>query len=120
MKLALLVLGTVAIAAPSVAAPATANGEMLFRQRCQVCHSVAATGAVGMGPNLKAVVGRKAGATMFAYSSALKQSKLVWTAATLDRFLTAPTQMVPGTRMVISVPDPAQRAAVIQYLISAR
>jgi cytochrome c len=47
---------------------------------------------------------------------ALTQSKLTWTPATLDRFLSAPTLLVPGTRMVISLPDPAQRAAVIQYL----
>jgi cytochrome c len=102
------------------AAPA-ANGETIFRQRCQICHSVAATGAAGVGPNLKGVIGRKAAASPgFNYSPALKQSNLIWTQPNLDRFLVAPTKVVPGTRMVMALTDPAQRAAVLQYLMRLR
>jgi cytochrome c len=119
LRMSLFIPLAATLAVPTYAAPA-ANGEALFRQRCQICHSIAAAGSAGMGPNLNAVVGRKAAATAFAYSPALKVSKLVWTAATLDRFLSAPAKMVPGTRMVISLTDPAQRAAVIKYLASVR
>jgi cytochrome c len=113
-------LGAVTIAFPSLAATPALSGEALFRQRCQICHSVAATPSAGVGPNLKAVVGRAAAASSFNYSSALKKSKLVWTPANLDQYLSGPTKMVPGTRMVIALADKTQRAAVIKYLSSAR
>jgi cytochrome c len=70
-----------------------------------------------MGPNLNKLFGRKAGtAPGFAYSPALKASGIVWDAKTLDAYLAAPTKVVPGTRMVVKVPDPARRAALITYL----
>jgi cytochrome c len=62
------------------------------------------------------VVGRHAGATGFNYSPALKSAKLVWDRATIDRFLAGPSKVVPGTRMVIFIPDPQQRAAIVDYL----
>ncbi|OYU00804.1 MAG: cytochrome C [Sphingomonadaceae bacterium PASS1] len=102
---------------PLLAAPPAANGETLFRQRCQVCHSVDVTKPAGVGPNLRGVVGRKAAAvTSFNYSTAMKQSNITWTQANLDRYLAAPTKIVPGTRMVIAVSDATQRAAIIKYL----
>jgi cytochrome c len=101
---------------PLLAAPPAANGETLFRQRCQVCHSVVPAKPAGVGPNLRGVVGRKAAAATFNYSTAMKQSKITWTQANLDRYLAAPTKTVPGTRMVTAVNDAAQRAAIIKYL----
>lgn len=105
-----------ASALPSLAAPAPANGETLFRQKCQACHSVVAAKPAGVGPNLRGVVGRKAAATAFNYSTALKQSKITWNQENLERYLAAPPKMVPGTRMVISVTDASQRAVLIKYL----
>jgi cytochrome c len=101
---------------PLLAAPPAANGETLFRQRCQVCHSVDVTKPAGVGPNLRGVVGRKAATATFNYSAAMKQSNITWTQANLDRYLAAPTKIVPGTRMVIAVSDATQRAAIIKYL----
>lgn len=70
-----------------------------------------------MGPNLHGLFGRKAGAVAgFNYSPALKASGIVWDATALDRYLAAPTEAVPGTRMVVRVTDPARRAALIAYL----
>jgi cytochrome c len=40
----------------------------------------------------------------------------VWNRGNLDRFLSGPSKLVPGTRMAILVPDPQQRAAIIDYL----
>jgi cytochrome c len=62
------------------------------------------------------VIGRKAASTQFNYSVALKVSGLTWTSSNLDRYLTSPMRMVPGTRMVVAVSDPAQRSALIGYL----
>lgn len=104
----------------AIGAPGGPNGEMLFRQRCSMCHSAVASRHVPLGPNLAGVVGRKAGSTNFAYSPQLKQSGLTWNRANLDRYLTAPARMVPGTKMAVAVPNAAERAALIDFLARAR
>ncbi len=118
-----LLLAGIAIGLPAAApaqAQAAPNGETLFRQRCASCHSVTPGKTSPLAPNLIGVVGRKAASGTFAYSPALKASNLTWNRANLDRFLAAPARMVPGTRMVIALPDPAQRAAVLNYLATRR
>ncbi len=108
-----LAMATALPAAPAAPGP---DGAALFRQRCAGCHSVAPGAGAMVGPNLAGVVGRKAASAKFTYSPALKASKLVWNRATLDRFLTAPMKLVPGTRMVVSVSDARQRAAILDFL----
>lgn len=105
-----------------MAANAGDAGETLFNQRCKVCHVTTPGGAPGpLAPNLRGVVGRKSASTAFKmYSPALKGSGLTWTAANLDKFLTAPAKLVPGTRMVIAVSDPAQREALITWLATQK
>lgn len=98
------------------AAGAKPDGAALFRQRCASCHTVAPGQRPVLGPSLAGVVGRKAGSTAFNYSAALKASNLTWTRANLDRFIAAPMRTVPGTRMVISITDAQQRAAILDYL----
>jgi cytochrome c len=120
-----LALGVPVIAASAMLmvspAPAqNANGQTAFNQRCKACHMVTAGGASSVGPNLRGVVGRKAGLMKYAYSSAMKNSKLVWTKSVLDKYLAAPSKAVPGTKMVVSVSDAAQRKAIIDYLASQR
>jgi cytochrome c len=105
-----------AAAAPAAAGATGPDGGTLFRQRCQGCHSVTPGQSSPLAPNLAGVVGRHAGATGFAYSPALKASNLVWTRDTIDRFLSGPSKLVPGTRMAIFVPDPQQRAAIVDFL----
>jgi glucose/arabinose dehydrogenase/cytochrome c2 len=89
-------------------------GRHLFDQRCAVCHGTG--GRAAQGPGLGGVVGRKAAATHFGYSRALRESNLTWDRTTLDRFLTAPAALVPGTTMPIAIPDDGQRRAVVDYL----
>lgn len=87
---------------------------------CLACHTVE-RGRNGSGPSLVGMMGRKAGSLPgFPYSPALATSGIVWTPETLDRWLAGPIRMVPGTRMVMPVPDPAQRKAVIDYLATLR
>ena len=104
-------------AAPlATAQAAKTSGEQAFTM-CVACHSRDAGGPQRMGPNLHDVVGRKAGSNPgFNYSPALKASNITWDAAQLDAYLAAPAKHVPGTRMVIAVPDPARRQALIEYL----
>jgi cytochrome c len=113
MKTLFLLPALAAIIATTPALAQAADGGMLFKQRCQMCHG---TTPSALAPGLTGVVGRKAGSATFNYSPALKASKIVWTRDTLDKYLAGPTKLVPGTRMVISVPDAAQRAAIVGHL----
>ncbi len=107
-----------AAAAPSAAPSAGAAGAApaAFAQ-CQVCHSTEA-GKVLVGPSLAGVVGRKAGSVSgFAYSDGVKNLGVTWDETSLDKWLTNPAAMAPGTKMTFpGFTDPAQRKAVIDYL----
>jgi glucose/arabinose dehydrogenase/cytochrome c2 len=106
-------------AAPAFAADAGA-GKSLFRERCSVCHTAESGDNGGaQGPSLIGVIGRAAaGAPQFSYTAALRDSKLTWDAATLQGFLAAPTDVVPGTSMLIAVPAGTERDNLIAYFQS--
>ena len=113
-----LMVGIAVFAVPS-GAQSTPAGAQAFGM-CAACHTVAKGGRNGIGPNLSGLIGRRAGSVPgFSYSAAMKSSGLTWDAKTLDTFLAAPTKKVPGTKMPISVSDPAKRAAIIAYLTTA-
>lgn len=107
-----------ALAAGTAAAPAdVAAGERVYA-RCQACHALAYDRT---GPRHCGLIGRRAGSVPgFAYSDAMKKSRIVWSAATLDRFLANPTAAVPGTTMgYAGVTDAKERADLIAYLAGA-
>lgn len=111
MRALIALAGVLLAAAPALAQE---SGEDLFADRCGMCH--VAEGK-GQGPNLKGVVGRKAGTVPdFAYTAALKNSGIIWTAENIDRFISNPAALVPGTAMPIRVNDAAERTAIISYL----
>lgn len=87
---------------------------------CGACHPTSADGASAIGPNLRNVVGRRAGTLAgFSFSKAMASSGIVWTREALDAFLTDVQQKVPGTLMTLpGIPDSDDRAAVIAYLES--
>jgi cytochrome c len=117
-----LLAGIAALGAtvPSAAAPPknpAVAGKMIF-MRCAACHAVSAAAPRKVGPHLQGIVGRKSGSVEgFSYSPAMKAASLRWDEATLDRWLTRPASVVPGTAMVFAgLPDAADRKAVIAYL----
>jgi cytochrome c len=107
-----------ALAAGSLAAATTLTGDPIrgksLYQGCAACHSVDEN---DLGPRHRGVVGRPAGSIAdYNYSAALKSSGLTWDAATLDRWLTNPSDLVPGTKMFFKIDDAQSRADVIAYL----
>ena len=71
-----------------------------------------------IGPSLFGVVGRPAGKVPgFRYSAANQATDIVWTPEVLDKYLTAPKAVVPGTTMLYAgLKDDAKRADLIAYL----
>jgi cytochrome c len=110
-------VAALAVIAAAASTPALAqDGSKTFNMRCKTCHGVDGAGTK-MGPSLKGVYGAKmAGRPGFNYSPALKAKGEVWKDAQLDGFLSGPQKFVPGTKMMVSVPSPADRAALIAHL----
>jgi cytochrome c len=114
-------IGAAALAFAWSASPADAGdakeGAAIY-ERCLGCHSLAADRT---GPRHCGLFGRRAGTvTGFAYSDAMRSSKLVWSARTLDRFLAAPLAVMPGTSMgYAGITNPRERADLIAYLDQA-
>lgn len=102
------------VAAAVQAAPDAVHGEQVY-VRCLACHALAYD---RVGPHHCGLFGRLAGSVPgFAYSPAMKKSRIVWNEKTLDQFLKSPMKMVPGTAMTYDgVPDPKDRADLIAYL----
>lgn len=112
-------LASAAVTAPAWSADAAA-GKTIFKQQCSLCHTAEPGDNGGaQGPDLTGVFGRKAASNpRFSYTPAMKNSGLTWDAATLDRFLAAPTTVVPGSSMVIPVAKATDRANVVAYFQS--
>ena len=93
------------------------NGESKFAV-CKSCHTLNPGGPDMTGPNLSGVFGRKVATKEgFKFSDPLKAQSFTWDAAQLDKWLTDPKAMVPGTKMTFpGFKDPKDRIDVIGYL----
>ena len=116
-----LALAVAAACCLLIALPANAQnaeaGQKAFKQQCGLCHDTAA-GKNRVGPSLFGVVGRKSGSVEgFHYSDANKNSGLTWDQATLDKYLTDPRGVVPGTTMTYAgVKNDETRKDIVAYL----
>lgn len=113
-----------ATTAPSPAAPTPADlaaGQRTFAL-CASCHQIGGNAGAAFGPQLTGIVGRPAGSTRdFAYSPAMKASRIVWTEQNLAAFLRDPGKVVPGTKMRFwGLSDEQQIARLIAYMKSVR
>jgi cytochrome c len=90
------------------------SGKELFEKRCGGCHALDRDKE---GPRLGGVYGRPAASvTSFEYSAGLRQSKITWSAETLDKWLTDPEKLVPDNDMTFHVESPSERREIISYL----
>jgi cytochrome c len=101
---------------PGLAAGDPAAGKRFFALHCGACHATE-PGVNKIGPSLAGIVGRKSGsAPGFNYSPALKAANITWDEQTLDKWLQNPMGDVHGSRMVLIVPNAADRQMVVGYL----
>jgi cytochrome c len=115
----LIALAMLAAAAAPASAGDPAAGQKVFA-KCKACHEVAsATNKVG--PTLKGMFGRTAGTVEgFAYSTAMKDSGIVWDEAALKPYLADPKAAIPGTKMAFAgLKKPEDIDNVIAYLLEA-
>jgi cytochrome c len=100
-----------------------AEDRKLFETTCTPCHNYDKGGEpdmYGLTLNLYGVVGRKSASVAgFQYSEDLRKSDIVWDEAIIDKFITAPKKLFPGTRMELpGVEDVKTRTGIIRYLRS--
>ena len=94
------------------------EGARLFK-KCVACHDLETLASGKPGPSFKGLFGRAAGSLpAFDYSSALANSGVVWTEATLDALLAdGPDDYLPGSRMPLQrINDRDERRTLIAYL----
>ena len=96
-----------------------AKGEAIFK-KCIACHTIAAGGANGIGPNLYATLGKPlASHAGFAYSDALKTKGGAWAWENMSEWLANPKKYAPGNKMTFAgLGNPEERAAVLLYINS--
>lgn len=85
--------------------------------KCSACHSLQADQHM-MGPSLYQIIGGTAGSAKgFRYSASMRDSSIVWTISNLDRFLTSPTEFLPGNSMPFGgLRNATDRAALLCLL----
>jgi cytochrome c len=94
-----------------------AKGADVFK-KCSACHTIAPGGAVGIGPNLYATLGKPvAGHAGFSYSAALKGVGGTWDFEKMNAWLKSPRKFADGTKMTFAgLSKGEDRANVIAYL----
>lgn len=104
---------------PLIAAASVEEGAAAFK-KCASCHTAEAGGANKTGPNLHNIVGAEiAGHAGFKTSESLNAIGGTWTYEKLDDYLENPKRLAPkGSMSFVGLKKPAERAAVIKYLIS--
>ena len=92
----------------------SADGKRVFK-KCVSCHSLTKN---KMGPALGNIFGKKAGSVKgYRYSKAMRNSDIIWTDCSLDKFLLKPRKYIKGTKKrFFGLRKKDQREAVIKYL----
>lgn len=96
-----------------------AAGKKVFN-KCRACHVVDEE-KNRIGPTLHGVIGRPAGTVEgFKYSSAMKDSGIVWDETTIAEYVADPKAYVPGNKMMFAgLKDQEDIANLLAYLEEA-
>jgi cytochrome c len=117
LGLLIVALSAEMLLASPAGAQSALRGKILFL-KCASCHDISSESSPKIGPNLKDVVGRRAGSLAgYSYSPAMKAQTFIWDPEHLDLWLKSPSTLVPGTAMAFAgLPSETDRQAVIAYL----
>ena len=110
---------TAKVSLGTLLASADATKGAAAAKACAACHDFTKGGPNKVGPNLWDVVERAPGSHEgFSYSDAMKaKSGEKWTYEALNQFITAPKEVVPGTKMAFGgLKKDQTRADVLAYL----
>jgi cytochrome c len=95
-----------------------AAGEQVFRRLCSPCHDIGQDAKIKLGPPLNGIDGRKSGTFEgFNYSPANESSGITWSEETFPKYIRAPMQEMPGTRMAfVGIKNDKDSADLCAYL----
>ncbi|MBI5185004.1 MAG: c-type cytochrome [Nitrospinae bacterium] len=103
----------------TTAAPPAIVEKPAVLSKCEVCHTFNQGGMNRVGPNLFGIYGSEAGKSKdFQYTNAFLQAfqGKIWDVKNLDAWITDSKNVVPKSKMVTKIPEPVDRAAIINYL----
>jgi cytochrome c len=102
-----------------LAAADPGKGADVFK-KCAACHTIAAGGPNGIGPNLHGTMGKPiASHAGFDYTAALKGVGGNWDWDKMDAWLKSPRKFADGTKMTFAgLSNPQDRANILAYLNS--
>ena len=118
-KIATIALMLIALPNAALAEGDAKKGKKVFK-KCRSCHSLEA-GKNGIGPSLNGIIGKAAGTTegYDNYSTALVESGITWSEEELRKFVTSPTEKIPGTKMSFGgLKREKDKDNLLAYLIS--
>lgn len=120
MRAAIFVTGFLALSL-GLASQAWADGDPKKGKRvynkCKTCHNLTKT-KNKIGPHLVGIFGRKAGSVEgYKYSSAMRNSGIVWDEKNMEAYITKPKEFLPGNKMTFAgLKKASQRADVMAYM----